>query len=125
MSGPREKYETYFEMENGKKGIYVFLQKALYGTLQAALLFWQNISPFLIKELGFKMNLYDQCIMNKIVNGKQCTIIWHMDDVKGSHVEQKVLDKIADQLGEKYGQETPLTPAHCGKVHDYLGSYDH
>lgn len=71
------------------------------------------------------MNLYDQCIMNKIVNGKQCTIIWHMDDVKGSHVEQKVLDKIADQLGEKYGQETPLTPAHCGKVHDYLGSYDH
>ena len=115
-----EKYETYFEMENGKKVIYVILQKALYGTLQAALLFWQNISTFLIEELGFKMNPYDQCVVNKIINGKQCTIIWHVDDVKGSHMEQKVLDEIAVQLSKKYGQETPLT-VHRGKVHDYLG----
>jgi hypothetical protein len=53
-----EKYKTYFKMEDGKKVIYVILQKALYGTLQA-LLFWQNISTFRIKELGFEMNLYD------------------------------------------------------------------
>jgi hypothetical protein len=53
-----KKYETYFEMENGKKVIYVILQKTLYGTLQAALLFWQNISTFLIEELRFK-NPYD------------------------------------------------------------------
>jgi hypothetical protein len=115
-----EKYKTYFEMENGKNVIYVILQKALYGTLQAALLFWQNISTFLIEELGFEMNTYDRCITNKIINGKQCTIIWHVHDVKGLHVEQKVLDEIAVQLSKKYRQETPLT-VHHGKVHDYLG----
>jgi hypothetical protein len=103
-----EKYETYFEMENGKKVIKVILQKALYGILQAALLSWQNISTFLIEELGFEMNPYNQCIVNKIINGKQCTIIWHVHDVKGSHVEQKVLDEIAVQLSKKYGQETHL-----------------
>ncbi len=107
-------------MENGKNVIYVILQKALYGTLQAALLFWQNISTFLIEELGFEMNPYDRCVVNKIINGKQCTIIWHVDDMKGLHVEQKVLDEIAVQLSKKYGQETLLT-VHHGKVHDYLG----
>jgi hypothetical protein len=54
-----EKYKTYFEMQNGKKVIYVILQKAVYDTLQAALLFWQNISTFLIEELRFEMNTYD------------------------------------------------------------------
>jgi hypothetical protein len=73
-----EKYKTHFVMENGKKVIYVILQKALYGTLQAALLFWQNISAFLIEELGFEMNPYDRCVVNKIINGKQCTIIYGM-----------------------------------------------
>jgi hypothetical protein len=43
-----------------------------------------------------------------------------MDDMKGSHVEQKVLDEITDQPNEKYGQEIPLT-VHHDKVHDYLG----
>jgi hypothetical protein len=43
-----------------------------------------------------------------------------VDDVKGLHVEQQVLDEIAVQLSKKYGQET-LLAVHHGKVHDYLG----
>ena len=107
-------------MENGKKVLYVVLQKALYGTLQAALLFWENVSAFLVNELGFKRNPYDSCMVNKMINGKQCTIIWHVDDFKLSHLEQSILDSITEQLNECYGWETPLT-IHHGKVHDYLG----
>jgi len=36
---------------------------------------------------GFTINPYDQCIANKTINGRQCNIIWHVDDLKISHVE--------------------------------------
>jgi len=54
--------------------MYVQLKKALYGTLQAALLFWKLLSNTL-QEWGLKINKYDRCIENKTINGKQCTII--------------------------------------------------
>jgi hypothetical protein len=75
---PRQ-YTKYIEKENSKDVIYIILQKALYGTLQAALLFWQNLSTQL-KEWGFEINPYDFCVANKMINGKQCTIVWHVDD---------------------------------------------
>jgi len=115
-----EKYGPYLTKENGKWVLYVRLLKALYGTLQAALLFWEDLSDYLVNELGFEANPYDLCVVNKTINGKQCTAIWHVDDIKISHVEQEALDNIADELGHRYGKETPLT-VHRGTVHDYLG----
>ena len=41
--------------QKGKPMLYVQLKKALYGTLQAALLFWRLLSDTL-QELGFKIN---------------------------------------------------------------------
>lgn len=58
--------------------------------------------------------------MNKTIGGKHCSIIWHVDDLKLSHVRQEVLDDIASKFDSKYGKEKPLT-MHHGKVHDYLG----
>jgi len=57
----------------GKPMLYVQLKKALYGTLQAALLFCRLLSNT-IQEWGFKINEYDQCVANKTIKGKQCTI---------------------------------------------------
>ena len=68
-----EKYKDMVTYENRKPVIYAELKKALYGTLQAALLFWQELSSFL-GELGFKPNPYDTCVMNKEIEGAQCTI---------------------------------------------------
>jgi hypothetical protein len=67
--------------ERGKPVIYVILRKALYGTLQAALLFWENISSQM-QEWGFEINPYDLCVANKTIDQKQCTIMWHVDDLK-------------------------------------------
>jgi hypothetical protein len=115
-----DKYRTYVAKEHGKDVLYVELQKALYGTLQASLLFWENLTEFLMKELGFEVNPYDSCVVNKTINGKQCTILWHVDDLKLSHVDQGVLEDIADKINAKYGQQTPIV-IHRGKIHDYLG----
>ena len=81
-----EKYKSMVTYEGGKPVIYAELKKALYGTLQAALLFWQELSSFL-GELGFAANPYDACVMNKDINGHQCTVGWHVDDLKLSHAD--------------------------------------
>jgi hypothetical protein len=63
-----DKYRNFIvKHRNGKSVIYVELKKALYGTLQAALLFWENLSSFLIDELGFTCNKCDQCTVNSEV----------------------------------------------------------
>ena len=51
-------YSKYTSTENGREIMYVKLKKALYGTLQAALLFWKNLTTTLI-EWGFTINPYD------------------------------------------------------------------
>jgi len=73
--------------------LYVQLKKDLYGTLQAALLFWKLLSNTL-QEWGFKINDYERCISNKMINGKQCTIIWHVDDLKISHEKKAVVEDL-------------------------------
>ena len=40
-------YTQYTCIEKGKKTLYVRLRKALYGTIQAAMLFWKNLSTTL------------------------------------------------------------------------------
>ena len=118
------KYTKYARTINGKKIMYVKLKKALYGTLKAALLFWKNLTNVLI-EWGFVFNPYDWCVTNKMVNGKQLTIVWHVDDLKSSHVDKNVVTKIISKLKKQYGKDAygndyPLTVCR-GKKHDYLG----
>jgi hypothetical protein len=31
---------------------------------------------------GFELNKYDKCVANKIINGIQSTIAWHVEDLK-------------------------------------------
>jgi len=113
-------YKPYMTNENGKPVLYVELQKALYGTLQAALLSWKELSEFITTGLGFTTNPSDQCVANKIINGKQCTLLWHVDDIKLSHVDDAVLDDVVAKLNQRFGKEEPLT-VNKEKIHDYLG----
>jgi hypothetical protein len=120
-----KQYTKYVKKENGKDVIYIILAKALYGTLQAALLFWQNLLTQL-QEWRFEINPYNFCVANKTIDGKQCTIVWHADDLKISHMDSNVVTTILNLLDAKYGQEivggerAPLTIIR-GKIHDYLG----
>ena len=109
--------------KKGKPMLYVQLKKALYVTLKAALLFWELLSNTLT-GWGFKINPYNHCIANcianKIVNGKQCTIIWHVEDLKISHVDKEVVENVIENLEKKFGKESLLVTAR-GKVLEYLG----
>ena len=56
-----------------KKVLYLRLLKVLYGCVKPVLL-WYDLFINTLKDLGFKLNPYDECVSNKVITGKQCTI---------------------------------------------------
>ena len=98
------------------KCLYVKVLRALYGCLESAFLWYQLYSETL-KELGFEKNPYDQCVANKVIDGKQCTIVFYVDNNKISHVDEKVVTSIIKEISEHFGELTVSR----GKKHDFLG----
>jgi len=75
------------------------------------------IASDILKEWGFKLNKYSKCVANKIINRQQCTIIWHMDNLKISHIDKKVIEDIIIQLNNDLETKV-LSPPH---LVEYLG----
>jgi len=95
------KYEKYVITESGRK--YVQLLKALYGCVVSALL-WYELFLGYLTEMGFEISPYDSCIANKIIDKKQCTIAWYVDDMKISHANQDVFTQIIQDIERKFGK---------------------
>ena len=70
-----------------------------------------------MEGLGFKINPYDQCVANKVINGSQCTVCWYVDDNKVSHVDKKVVSEVMEKIEEHFGK----MKVSCGDKHDFLG----
>ena len=68
--------------------------------LQAALLWYQKFRADL-ETKGYIFNPYDSCVSNKVIDGKQHTVVFHVDDVKCSHVDAKVNDNFLLWLNKK------------------------
>ena len=79
-------YRKYIVMENGRRVIYVVVLRAIYGMLVASLLFYKKLRGDL-EGAGFIFNPYDPCIANRVVNGKQQTIRFHVNDLMSSHMD--------------------------------------
>ena len=114
-------YRKYLITEKGQPVLYVKLLKALYGCLKSALLFYKKLVKDLINE-GFEINPYDPCVANKIINGKQFTVVWHVDDLKISHADEDEISKFIEWIKSKYqDDEIGKVKTSRGKVHKYLG----
>jgi hypothetical protein len=87
-------YSSYITIENDKEVIYLLLTRAPYGCLKSALQFWKHLSNHL-QDHGCILNPYDSCVANRIIEGLQSTIIWHVDDLKLSHVD---VDVVRDEV---------------------------
>jgi hypothetical protein len=111
-------FQEYVTHHRGKNILYASLNKALYGTVQASLLFWQHLSTFLINSLGFVRNPYDWCVVNKMVNGAQCTVVCY--DLKISHESPDVVGEYIGLIRQEFGSKMDL-PVRRGKIHEYLG----
>jgi hypothetical protein len=116
-----EIYGPYATKENGVTVLYLEILRALYGMIKSPLLFYRKLVKDL-QSIGFVINPYDSCVANRMVNGKQQTVAWHVDDLKISHVDSKVNDAFIAWARDKYEDVniTKMKPSR-GKVHDYLG----
>jgi len=66
-------YRKYLTGKKGKEVLYLCLRKALYGMMKSALIFYRKLISEL-KGMGFDINPYDPCIVNKIINGSKMTV---------------------------------------------------
>ena len=65
--------------------------------------------------MGFVLNPHDLCVANATIEGKQCTILWYVDDNKISHVNPKVVDDIIKKIESKFGKISQTR----GDKHDF------
>ena len=64
-------------------------------------------------------------MINKKINGKQCIVGFHVDDLKISHVNLELVTTIINELDKYYVETMPLSirrgniQAYIGMVFDY------
>ena len=68
---------------------------------------------------GINPNPYDSYVVNKMVDRKQCTICWQVEDLKILHMSPKVVDGVLSKLTTNYRKVSPLSISR-GQVHDQL-----
>ena len=113
-----ELYQEYIEYSaNGVTMLYVQLLRALYGMLKAALQFYKKLRREL-EDMGFVINPYDPCVANKMVDGSQMTVCWHVDDLKISHKDKNMMPAFAIKITSIFGDKPTITR---WRVHTYLG----
>jgi hypothetical protein len=112
-------YEEFVIEERTGRVLYLREKKAIYGMLESALLFYMKLSGDLI-IYGFEVNPYDPCVANKTFKHAQLTVSWHVDDLKVSHHDEKVVSEFISWIKEQYGN-IGAEKVTRGKVHEYLG----
>jgi hypothetical protein len=106
------------ELKLDKDGVlYLQCDKALYGHIEAARLFYDELDNSLTSKMGFVQNKYDPCMYNKIIGGDRVTIKMHVDDLKISAVMKENVLWTVEKLREIYHE----IMVHDGDTHDYLG----
>ena len=107
------KYVT--QNTKGKPVLYVQVKKAVYGMMKSALLFYRKLVADLV-SIGFSINPSDPCVANKIIDGHQFTICWHVDDLLLGHVNKKVVSAFIDWLAQRYDTPDKNSRPHVGPL---------
>jgi hypothetical protein len=70
--------------------------------MKCALLFYRKLISEL-KGMGFEINPYGPCVVNKMINGSQMTVRWHGDDLMISHTSNEAISQFLRALKDIYG----------------------
>jgi len=70
-----------------------------------------------LKGMGFTLNPYDKCVANKVINGRQCTVAWYVDDNKLSQVQPEVVIEVLEVIKTHF-RELEISR---GDEHNLLG----
>jgi hypothetical protein len=106
---------SYAEHRNPDGSIVVQLRKALYGTLQAAKLWYRRLSSVLTED-GFIENPYDACVFHKREDARLTLITVHVDDLLVTSSTPEGVDRVRTLLLSAFENVNVMR----GQV-DYLG----
>ena len=65
--------------------------------------------------MGFEIDQYDLFVANKMFNGSQMIVAWHVDDLKSSHNKSTEITKFILVLGRISGNGQ-LLEAKCTRI---------
>ena len=112
-------YWDYMVTKGNQKVLYVHITQATYRMLVSAMLFYHKLTKALL-SYSFELNPNDSCVANKMVNGEQQTICWHVNDLKSSYINPKVNAEFLQWIKGMFGQLSEVKTTQ-GPLHDYLG----
>ena len=100
--------------------LIVKLDKALYGCLQASLLWYNRLSDVLM-ACGYEKNAADPCVFSKGTGNSRCTLCVHVDDL----LIVDATDYLTEELVSHLKSEFDDVKLNSGTAHSYLGmSFD-
>ena len=115
-----KKYKKYeIPTKLGGELMYREMNRAIYRHLLSGILWYQKLKGHL-EEWGFEMNPYNERTFNKVINGAQCTLLYHVNDLKISHQDLSVIQKMANQINCTFKTKSQSLSVMEGKLHNYL-----
>jgi hypothetical protein len=95
-----ELYPEYSRFVDDKGNLYAEMLKAMYGCVQASLL-WHRLLVRVLKELGFEQCEVDPCVMRLIYDSVVHIIMIYVDDLL-LFATKVVMDMVLAKLKEKF-----------------------
>lgn len=107
MSRMMTKLAPGYERFTDAKGcVVVKLDKALYGCVESAALWYENLRAS-FSDLGYEPNMYDVYVFNRRNDhGVQCTVAIHVDDLLITSACSLMIEELAAGLTKRYGEIT-------------------
>ena len=94
-------YRKYIRTKRNKPIIYVEQKNPCM--VRYRILFCSVRTLTLIYKSGILRSIHTKgCVVNKTVNGKQLTVVWHVDDLKVSHMDSLVVSDFLELLKNRY-----------------------
>ena len=92
---------AYKEFLREDGSMVVRLTKALYGCIESANLWYNDITDTLIRD-GFERNNKEHCVFNKMVGNHQLTVCLYVDDLFISCADREAIEDLINRLKVKY-----------------------
>ncbi len=104
-----------FTMEDGR--IIVKLDKALYGCIESARLWYETLKDVLLKR-GYKVNPVDVCVFSKPTpSGGTTNVCFHVDDGLATSSDPDEIEALAAAMNSAFTE----VKFNQGTIQDYLG----
>ena len=111
-----KRYPRFAVGVDGSGRVYARLKKALYGTIEASVL-WYLLLMEILAQIGFSPNPKEPCVLNMTRENCQITVGVYVDDLLCTSKSTENLIWLANYLQSAFDGIT----VHTGKKHNFLG----